>query len=197
MTMKKLTRPLTALALATLAILTASCASGPGGDRAMDSSVDARKIDSKSRAALNQLYRTNPQALQLAKSAKGVLVFPSITKGGFVFGAAGGDGALYQRNQTTGFYRTISASWGLQAGIQKYSYALFLMDDDAIAKLNHSGGWDLGSNPNLVVVDKGGSGTLSTTTINKGTYMIAFDQTGLMAGIDVQGSKITRLNIHP
>ena len=126
-----------------------------------------------------------------------MLIFPAITKGGFVFGAAGGDGALYQRDKATGYYRTLSATWGLQAGMQKYSYALFLMDDKALKSLNTSGGWDLGSNPNVVVIDKGGSETLSTTTANKGTYMIAFGQTGLMAGIDIQGTKITRLNIAP
>lgn len=195
--MKTITKPLSLAAAAAVTFLAASCASGPDGNKALDSKVDARKIEANSRAALNQLYRTNPKALNLAKNAKAVLVFPSITKGGFVFGAAGGDGALYKRNKATGYYRTISASWGLQAGVQKYSYALFLMDDQAVAALNHSGGWDLGSNPNLVIVDKGASESLSTTTIKKGTYMIAFGHQGLMAGIDVQGTKITRLNIHP
>lgn len=195
--MKHTIKLLSLAAAAAATFLVASCASGPDGNRGIQSKTDARKIETEARTALDKLYRTNPKARQLAKNAKGVLVFPSITKGGFVFGAAGGDGALYQRNKATGYYRTISATWGLQAGIQKYSYALFLMDDKAVAALNHSGGWDLGSNPNLVIVDKGGSGTLSSTTLNKGTYMIAFDQTGLMAGIDIQGTKITRLNIEP
>lgn len=195
--MKNIVKSLSLAAMAAMTLLAASCASGPDGTKALDSKTDARKIERDSRAALDQLYRTNPKALELAKKAKGVLIFPSITKGGFVFGAAGGDGALYQRNKATGYYRTISASWGFQAGIQKYSYAMFLMDDKAMASLNNSGGWDIGSNPNIVVVDKGGSETLSTTTTNKGTYMIAFGQTGLMAGIDIQGTKITRLGIYP
>jgi lipid-binding SYLF domain-containing protein len=195
--MHKITKPLSFVAIAAMTLLAASCASGPDGNRALNSSTDARKIEVSARTALDQLYRTNPQALLLAKHAQGVLVFPSITKAGFVFGAAGGDGALYQRNKATGYYRSISASWGLQAGIQKYSYALFLMDDNAIKALNKSGGWDLGASPNIVVVDKGISESLSTTTITKGTYMIAFGHKGLMAGVDVNGTKITRLNIHP
>lgn len=196
-TMRNIIKPLSLATLAAMPLLFSSCSSGPDGNRALDSNADARKIESRSRTALNQLYRANPKALELAKKAKGVLVFPTITKGGFVFGAAGGDGALYQRDKATGYYRTLSASWGFQAGLQKYSYALFLMDDQALKSLNASGGWDLGSNPNVVIVDKGGSETLSTTTVNKGTYMIAFGQTGLMAGIDIQGTKITRLNIEP
>jgi len=194
--MNNITKPLSFIALAAMTLLAASCASGPDGDRAIDSKTDARKIESSSRTALDTLYRTNPKAYSLAKNAKAVLVFPSVTKGGFVFGAAGGDGALYQRNKVTGYYRSISASWGLQAGIQKYSYALFLMDDKAVNNLGKSGGWDLGTSPNIVVVDKGVSESISTTTVRKGTYMIAFGHTGLMAGVDIQGTKITRLNIH-
>lgn len=194
--MKNIIKPLAFTALAAITLLAASCASGPDGSKALDSNTDARKIEANSRTALDQLYRSNPKALSLSKNAKAVLVFPSITKGGFVFGAAGGDGALYQRNKATGYYRSISASWGLQAGIQKYSYALFLMDDAAVKALDSSGGWDLGSSPNIVVVDKGASESLSTTTIKKGTYMIAFGHKGLMAGVDIQGTKITRLNIH-
>ncbi len=195
--MKNYIKPFSCIAVAAMTFLAASCASGPDGTKALDSRTDARKIEASSRIALDHLYRTNPLALSLAKQAKGVLIFPSITKAGFVFGAAGGDGALYQRNKPTGYYRSISASWGLQAGIQKYSYALFLMDDHALKSLNKSGGWDLGTSPNIVIVDKGGSEQLSTTTINKGTYMIAFGHKGLMAGIDINGTKVTRLNIRP
>lgn len=183
-------------ALAAMTFLAASCSSGPNGNQAITSNTDARKIEASSHRALDQLYRANPKALNLAKQAKAVLIFPTITKGGFIFGGAGGDGALYQRNEATGYYRSISASWGFQAGLQKYSYALFLMDDAAVRALNYSGGWDLAAAPNIVIVDKGVSENLSTTTTKKGTYMIAFGHKGLMAGIDIQGTKITRLNIH-
>lgn len=180
-----------------LTLLTVSCASGPGGTQAIASSVDARKIESKSRGALDRLYRNNPNVLKLAQRAQGVLVFPEVVKGGLVVGGAIGDGALYQRNQPTGYYRTISASWGLQAGLQKYGYALFLMDAEAVGGLNASGGWELGSAPSLVVIDKGAGASLSTTTITKGTLAVFFDQKGLMGGIDFQGTKVTRLGIKP
>jgi lipid-binding SYLF domain-containing protein len=83
----------------------------------------------------------------------------------------------------------------LQAGVQKFSYALFLMDDAAVRNINRTGGWELGSSPSLVVVDRGMAASLSTTTINSGTYAFFFDQRGLMAGLGLQGTKITR--IHP
>ena len=186
------------LAMTSLAaLLTVSCSSGPGGSKALVSDTDARKIESKSRAALSSLYKENAQAKQLGAQAQGILVFPEMVKGGLVVGGSYGDGALYQRSKATGYYRSISASYGLQAGLQKYGYALFLMDENAIASLNRSDGWELGSAPNLTVIDKGVAGSLSTTTINKGTYAVFFDQKGLMAGLGVQGTKITRLAIQP
>ena len=163
----------------------------------MASNADARKIESKSRAALEGLYRTNPKARKLGTHAQGVLVFPEIIKGGLGVGGAYGDGALYQRNRATGYYRSLSASYGLQAGLQKYGYALFLMDDQAMRALNASGGWEIGSAPSLTVIDKGAAGSLSTTTLNKGTYAVFFDQKGLMAGLGLQGTKVTRLAIKP
>ena len=49
-----------------------------------------RDVDS----ALQTLYRTTPAARQMAKVAKGVLVFPHIVKGGLIIGGQYGEGAL-------------------------------------------------------------------------------------------------------
>jgi lipid-binding SYLF domain-containing protein len=196
--MKRTTQTMLAAAfIGVLPFLVTSCATGPGGTHALASSADARKIDQKSRVALEGLYQTNPRARKLAANAEGILVFPDIIKGGLIIGGAYGDGTLYQRNRPTGYYRSISASYGLQAGLQKHGYALFLMDDAAIRSLNASDGWELGSAPNLVVIDKGAAGSLSTTTLNKGTYAVFFNQKGLMAGLGLQGTKVTRLAIRP
>jgi len=159
-------------------------------------SVNPRKLAADSRAALNRLYRTNPAARKLGARAKGILIFPEITKGGFMVGGMGGNGALIRNDGTIrDFYQTGGLSYGFQAGIQQYGYALFLMDDSAFANLNRSGGWEVGSSPSLVIVDEGMATSLSTTTINKSTYAFFFNQRGLMGGLGLQGSKITR--IHP
>lgn len=152
------------------------------------------KIKADSEAALQHLYATNEKAKALGKKAKGILVFPAIVKGGFIVGGAIGNGAYFQNGNVTGYYNSTAGSWGLQAGIQKYGYALFLMDDSAINAMNNADGWNVGSTPNLTVVDKGAAASLSVTTINKGTYAFFFDQKGLMAGLGLEGSKITRID---
>lgn len=157
-------------------------------------SVDARTLAGESRAALNRLYKQNPSARALGARAKGILVFPEITKGGLMVGGMAGNGALIRNDGTIrDFYQTAGASYGFQAGIQKYGYALFLMDHSAFANLNRAHGWELGSNPSLVVVDEGMAASLSTTTLNKSTYAFIFHPRGLMGGIGLQGSKITRI----
>lgn len=155
----------------------------------------AAEISRESNAALKQLLSSNKAARALAESARGILVFPTILKGGFLFGGQFGEGALLERGRATAFYRTVSASYGLQAGVQKYGYALFLMNQGAVEYLNKSDGWELGVGPTLTVVDEGISGSLSTTTARSDIYAFFFDQKGLMAGLGLQGTKLFR--IHP
>jgi lipid-binding SYLF domain-containing protein len=159
------------------------------------SAASAAEISREAKQALHQLYSTSPAARHLAGRAKGILVFPSIIKGGFMVGAQHGDGALFSHGRAVGYYKTVAASYGLQAGIQKFGYALFFMTDRDLAYLHKSGGWEIGTGPSVVIVDAGMAKTLTTTTLRKGVYAFAFGQRGLMAGLGLQGSKITE--IHP
>lgn len=128
--------------------------------------------------------------------AKGVLVFPNIIKAGLVFGGSYGEGVLFVDGKVRGFYNSVSASWGLQLGAQSYGYALFLMNDKALKYLEESQGWELGSGPNVTLVDTGVAANLSTTTLRDDAYAFIFDQQGLMGGINIEGTKITRIE-HP
>lgn len=182
------------LTTATFAILP-NCANGPmAGMNSATSS--ASRISSDSRAALRSLYAQNPGAKALGAKAKAVLVFPSVVKGGLIVGAQVGNGAMIRdTGAISGYYQTTAASYGLQAGVQEFGYAIFFMNDQAFRDTKRSGGWELGSSPSLVVVDKGMASSLSTTTLDKNIYVFFFNQRGLMGGLGLQGSKITR--IHP
>jgi len=144
--------------------------------------------------ALQILYAKDPDARKLTSQAKAVLVFPNIVKAGFLFGAQYGDGAMREKGKTVGYYNTVSASYGLQAGVQVYGYALFFMTDSALQYLANSGGFELGVGPSIVVLDAGAARALTTTTAQSDMYAIFFDQRGLMAGLGLQGSKISRID---
>lgn len=153
----------------------------------------AEEIDGNVDAALKTLYATSPAAKELSKVAKGILVFPEIVKGGVIIGGQYGVGALRKEGKTEGYYNTAAASYGLQLGLQKFGYAMFLMTDSAMEYLNKSSGWEIGVGPSIVIVDAGIAGSLSTTTAKEDIYAFFFSQKGLMAGLGLQGSKITRI----
>jgi lipid-binding SYLF domain-containing protein len=169
------------LVLATIAILSTREAS-------------ADDLTSDSHRALQQLAAQNPAAAKLNSHALAVLVFPKVVKAGFVVGAQGGKGILFFKGQPSGHYRTVAGSYGLQAGIQKYGYALFFMNQKAVNWINSTRGWEIGTGPSVVIVDKGMARSFSTNTLHSGIYAIVFDQQGLMAGMGLQGSKIMRLD---
>lgn len=193
-TMKKTLKKLAAAAfIAGTAFAFTSCGNDPVTN-INAASVNPRKLAGESRSALNDLCRHNAAARSMRGRAKGILVFPNITKGGLMVGGMAGNGALIRSDGSIrDFYQTAGASYGLQAGIQQYGYALFLMDDSAFRNLNRAGGWEIGSSPSLVVVDQGMAGSLTTTTLNKSTYAFFFNQRGLMGGLGLQGAKITRI----
>lgn len=157
--------------------------------------ASAGEINRGANAALASLYTTSPEARALAAKAKAILVFPEIVKGGFIVAGQYGDGALRKGGKTVAYYRSVAASYGFQAGVQAFSYALFFMDEESLSYLAKSEGWELGVGPSIVIVDEGIAKNLSTTTLHKGVYAFIFGQEGLMAGAGLQGTKITR--IHP
>jgi lipid-binding SYLF domain-containing protein len=155
--------------------------------------VSADDLARQSRQALQQLCAQNPAAAKANSKALAVLVFPNVVKAGFIVGAQGGQGTLFVNGQPNGRYRTTAASYGLQAGIQKYGYALFLMNQKAVYWINSANGWEIGTGPSVVIVDKGMARSFTTATMHSGIYAFTFDQKGLMAGLGLQGSKISRI----
>jgi len=155
--------------------------------------ASAAEINRDANKVLEKLYKKSSSAKALGEKAMAILVFPSITKGGFMVGGQYGEGALIKEGKTIAYYNTVSASYGLQAGVQKYGYVLFFMTDSAREYLDRSDGWELGTGPSIVIVDEGKAGGLSTTTARADVYAFMFDQKGLMGGLGLQGTKITKV----
>jgi lipid-binding SYLF domain-containing protein len=143
--------------------------------------------------ALNELLATSPRARRVARSAVAVLVFPNVLKAGFVFGGETGNGVLFERGRDVGVYNLTGGSWGLQIGGQDFSYALFFMNRRALGYLDRSGGFQVGTGPSIVVVNKAAAAEGDTTTLTQDVYAFPFNGKGLMAGLDIEGAKITHI----
>lgn len=153
----------------------------------------AAELNTNGKAALNRLYAESPKATALGRSAHAILVFPKIVKAGILIGGQGGEGVLFIRGRPAGYYRIHALSYGLQAGGQSFSYALFLMNEKALAYLDRSDGWAIGSGPSLVVIDKGKAMSTTSTTVTQDVAAFPFGQQGLMAGMGLEGSKISKI----
>jgi len=151
------------------------------------------ELERDANSALSALYAKYPAAKALSRDAKGILVFPKVLKAGLMVGAESGDGVLKINGKTAGYYNTSGVSYGLQAGAQRYGYALFLMTDSAVSSLGRAEGFEVGVGPSVVVMDDGLANKTTTTTVKSDIYAFIFSQKGLMAGLGVQGNKITKL----
>ena len=153
----------------------------------------AADLDKDSNQALNDLYAKNPTAKSVASQAKAILIFPNIVKAGLIFGGSYGEGELLMNGSVDNYYNTVTGSWGLQAGAQSYGYVVFLMNDKAVKYIHESKGWEIGVGPTVVLVNEGVAKNLSTTSLKDDAYAFIFQQQGLMAGISLEGTKISQI----
>ncbi len=173
---------LVAVATLSLAVMSHGASAATGEDLQRDAAQ-----------ALQTLYKTNPIAADISKKSRAILVFPKIVKAGLIFGGSYGEGVLTKGSTFAGYYNSVSASWGWQAGAESYGYVVFLMNDKAVKYLDESKGWEIGVGPTVVVMNEGAAKNLSSTTLKDDAYAFIFDQQGLMASLSIEGTKISRI----
>jgi lipid-binding SYLF domain-containing protein len=177
---------LMATALATASLMTV-------GMTATAYAASETDLNKDSDQALQTLYKLHPFAQKLSHNAKAILIFPNVVKAGLIFGGAYGEGELQKGSTIDGYYNSVTGSWGLQAGAQSYSYVVFLMSDKAVRYVRKTHGWEIGVGPTVVVVDEGKAKNLSSSTLKDDAYAFIFGQQGLMAGVSLEGTKISRI----
>ncbi|MEM9144773.1 MAG: YSC84-related protein [Pseudomonadota bacterium] len=154
---------------------------------------NAAVIDTRVDLALEELYRTVPGSRDLAGRALGVLVMPSVVKGGFIVGGSYGEGGLRLPIDGTltkaGYYSVAAASIGLQAGVQESAHALFFMTQGALDGFRRSDGWELGADAEFTALDKGVNIGTDSTVYQKPIVAIMFSQDGLLLGASLEGAK--------
>ena len=175
-----------------LALATGCTTTGPSSG---DPATRRQSIDSGIDNALARLYRQDPGAQQLVSRAKGVLVFPAVLEAGFVFGAWRGDGALRKGGRTVSYHRTTGGSFGLQAGAQSTAVFLLFMTDDALARFERSKGWTAGVDATVTLITVGANAQLTSATSQQPIIGYVLSNQGIMAGVTVDGSRITRLQL--
>ena len=164
-------------------------------DAPTDKAARRRELDSGVDATLSRLYGSVNGSRELGSRARGILVFPKTLSAGFIVGGEYGDGALRSGGATRGYYRLVSGSVGWQIGAQSKSVILMFLTQDAYDKFVRSSGWTAGVDATVALATVGASGVLDTNTAQQPIVGFVMTNAGLMAGLSLEGSKVTRLDL--
>ncbi|MGD0531656.1 MAG: YSC84-related protein [Methyloceanibacter sp.] len=156
--------------------------------------ASAAKINADVRATLDQFFRQTPGAHELASSAAGVLVFPTVVKAGFGIGGEYGEGAMLSGGRTSGYYNLVSASFGFQFGAQARTVIIMFMTPAALASFDRIAGWKVGVDGSVTLITLGAGAAIDTNQITSPVIGFVLDPTGLMYNLTLEGSKISRIN---
>jgi lipid-binding SYLF domain-containing protein len=178
-----------AFVVAVVALGAALPAAAPAPALAATASV----IRGDAEQALTRLYNQNATARAYGRKAKGILVFPDVTKGGIGIGGSYGEGVLYVAGKPTEYYSVGSGSLGLTLGAQSFSQVIMFMTDEALQKFRASKGWEAGVDGSVVAISEGTAGTASTVTASEPVVGFIFGQQGLMVDASFKGAKYTRI----
>jgi lipid-binding SYLF domain-containing protein len=146
-------------------------------------------------ATLSRLYTTVNGSRELVGKARGVLVFPQVVQAGFVVGGQYGQGALRVGGRTEGYYSTAAGSFGLQAGAQSKAIIFCFMNEQALADFRSRNGWAVGGDATVAVVKVGANGNIDSSTATAPVQAFVLTNAGLMAGVSLEGTKVSRLDI--
>lgn len=175
--------------LAMVGILLLSVVAAP----VMAAPSTAAEIDAKVDAALERLKRQVRGSDAVLARAHGVLVFAEVLKAGLMIAGEGGEGAMRVGGKTTGYYSIFSGSVGLQAGAQKRDIIMIFLEEGALKRFQDSKGWKAGVDGTVTLIDTGATGTIDSATLQKPIVAFIVGQKGLMAGVSLDGSKISKI----
>lgn len=153
----------------------------------------AGEINASIETALTELYQKVPGSQDLAAKSKGVLVFPSVIKGGIVLGAEYGEGGLIMGGKVVEYYNTIGGSFGFQLGGQVKRVFLFFMEDQELRNFRNSDGWKAGVDASVALITIGANGSIDTSKTNQPIVGIVIGQKGLMYNATFEGAKYNRI----
>lgn len=153
------------------------------------------ELDAKVASTLETFYDSVAGSKDMVKRAKGVLVFPEISKAGYFFlGGEYGEGALVENGFVDSYYSVAGGSLGPQLGIQVYSEIILFLTDKALADFKASKGWDGGVEGSVAAVTTGIGGQVDSKTVSKPVVIYVFDNKGLMANVNLAVTKITKIS---
>ena len=157
---------------------------------------EAAKLDAEAQATLAKFQASTKGSQEVFANAKGILVCPKITKGGFIVGVESGNCVLTKGAPKPLYYGTSALKAGLLVGLSSYSMILALNTDDAVAKFTKGEReWEMGVDASVAVAKVGAGGALDTTNLKKDIVSFIFGEKGLMGDVSFSGSRFKKNDV--
>ena len=153
------------------------------------------EINNGINSTMDRLYAQVPGSRELVAKSAGVLVFPRVLAAGLVVGGEYGKGGLRIGGHTAAYYSIGSVSVGFQAGAQSKAMIIVFLTRESLDKFRASRGWDAGADASVALAKVGANGAIDTTTANNPVQVIVLTNAGLMANLNLEGTKISTLEI--
>jgi lipid-binding SYLF domain-containing protein len=157
---------------------------------------DATKLETDASAAVARFQSETKGAETLLNQAKGILVCPKITKGGFIVGAEGGKCVMQVGGKTVEYYANRAGKFGLVAGVQWYSLILVFNEQATLDRFRTGKReFEIGADASVAVAKVGAGGSLDTTNLKGPIVAFTFGEKGLMGDLSIEGATFKKLHV--
>lgn len=153
-----------------------------------------REIDLEVDKALTRFYAVVPNAHEVVSEAAGILVFPRADELGHKVGGMYGKGALRVGGKTTGYFTIRAAGTGSQAGPRQRHIIIAFLNAEALTKFLARTRWKVGITAGINMRTMGTDGRIDMLAVKEPIMAIMYDENGLIQGVSLRGSRITRMN---
>ncbi len=164
---------------------------------AADDAQDARQLVEKARLTLESFLadpQMGPNLRYYVPKAKGILIYPQVLRGAFIFGASGGSGVFLAHEAVGGkwtgpaFYTIGEASFGLQAGADASEVVLIALTDRGVSALLSTSA-KLGANISIAIGPVGAG--VTGATANLSVDIVSYSRNkGLYGGMSLEGAVV-------
>lgn len=151
------------------------------------------RIDARVKAALEELFKAQPQARDFADRAAGILVIPGYARGGLVIGGGYGEGALLQNRRIVDYYKVRSGSMGLQLGYQERDQFVMFMTPEALESFRKGTEWEFAADASFAVIDTGKGGNIFAADFSQPIIVFFNNARGLMGSLALGADQYVKM----
>ena len=153
---------------------------------AQSSARDKRIIDDAQNTK-SEFVKADPLLKNLFNRAYGYVIFPNIGKGGFGFGGATGNGAVYDGGKLVGMAKMTQLTLGFQAGGQAYREVIFFETKNDLNNFKENN-LAFAAQASAIIATEGASGDVK---YDKGVMIFTHPKGGLMYEASIGGQKFS------